>query len=287
MRANYPQTVNLDENLAHGSGLRHSIAAMHNPYALAFSMGCFLYVAAEAAIYVWMPTLLVDYTGSAVSLATYSISIFFILRAAGRFIGARMLEHFYWTSVLALFSGLILVCFVASVAGGAGVAVYLLPASGLFMSVIYPSTPPRRRRGPGRGPPAPPRACRRRATTGNFAPASAASMIGVASPMSTTAPGAALERADHRRVAPPLVLAAGDEHHRPREAVERGGDRADVGPLRIVVEPDVVELADQRSMRCGNGRNSLAARRTASAGTPARRAAGTRPSRSRGRACRR
>src|ERR1035438_6443348 len=71
--------------------------------------------------------------------ATYSISIFFILRAAGRFIGGWMLERFYWTSVLALFSGLILICFVASVVGGAGVAVYLLPASGLFMSVIYPS----------------------------------------------------------------------------------------------------------------------------------------------------
>ncbi len=62
-----------------------------------------------------------------------------ILRAAGRFIGAWMLQRFYWTSVLALFSGLILICFLASVAGGAGIAVYLLPASGLFMSVIYPS----------------------------------------------------------------------------------------------------------------------------------------------------
>jgi len=138
-RANYPQTIKSEENLEQGSGLRHSIAAMHNPFALAFSMGCFLYVAAEAAIYVWMPTLLADYKGSAAALATYSISIFFILRAAGRFIGARVLEHFYWTSVLALFSGLILICFGASVAGGAGVAVYLLPTSGLFMSVIYPS----------------------------------------------------------------------------------------------------------------------------------------------------
>src|SRR5579871_2069611 len=51
-RANYPQTIKSEKNLAQGSGLRHSIAAMHNPYALAFSMGCFLYVAAEAAIYV-------------------------------------------------------------------------------------------------------------------------------------------------------------------------------------------------------------------------------------------
>jgi MFS transporter, FHS family, L-fucose permease len=139
MRAGYPQTIKSDGQVEQTSGLRHSIAAMQNSYALAFSMGCFLYVAAEAAIYVWMPTLLADYKGSATTLVTYSISIFFILRAAGRFIGGWMLERFYWTSVLALFSGLILVCFVASVTGGAGVAVYLLPASGLFMSIIYPS----------------------------------------------------------------------------------------------------------------------------------------------------
>ena len=46
----------------------------------------------EAAVYVWMPTLLAGYTGSAAALATYSISIFFLLRAAGRFLGAWMLH---------------------------------------------------------------------------------------------------------------------------------------------------------------------------------------------------
>jgi hypothetical protein len=45
----------------------------------------------------------------------------------------------YWTNVLALFSGVILRCFLGTVAGGPGVAVFLLPTSGLFMSVIYPS----------------------------------------------------------------------------------------------------------------------------------------------------
>jgi len=58
-------------------------------------------------------TLLAGYKGSAAFLAAYSISIFFVLRAAGRFIGAWMLERFYWTKVLALFSGVILICFIA------------------------------------------------------------------------------------------------------------------------------------------------------------------------------
>ena len=112
---------------------------IRNPYVLAFSAGAFLYVGAEAAIYVWMPTLLAGYTGPATTLAAYSISIFFLLRAAGRFLGAWMLTRFQWQAVLALFSGSILLCFSLSAAGGVSWAVYLLPLSGLFMSVVYPT----------------------------------------------------------------------------------------------------------------------------------------------------
>ena len=50
-----------------------------------------------------------------------------------------MLTRFQWQSVLALFSGCILLCFIVSVAGGVNWAVYLLPLSGLFMSIIYPT----------------------------------------------------------------------------------------------------------------------------------------------------
>ena len=134
--ARYPHTMKASQE---SLDLSHTIAAMKNRYALAFSLGAFLYVATEAAVYVWMPTLLAGYQGSAAALAVYSVSIFFILRAAGRFIGAWMLQHYYWTNVLALFSGVILICFIGAVLGGPGAAVYLLPASGLFMSVIYPS----------------------------------------------------------------------------------------------------------------------------------------------------
>jgi len=136
LRAQYPQTMKASQE---SMDLRHTVAAMKNRYALAFSLGAFLYVATEAAIYVWMPTLLAGYKGPAAALVAYSISVFFILRAAGRFIGAWMLERYYWTRVLALFSTVILICFIGAVIGGAGAAVYLLPASGLFMSVIYPS----------------------------------------------------------------------------------------------------------------------------------------------------
>ena len=124
---------------AAGEGFAATGRAMKSRYVLAFSAGAFLYVGVEAAIYVWMPTLLASYTGGAAALAAYSISIFFLLRAAGRFLGAWMLTRVPWQTVLAVFSGSILACFAASVVGGVAWAVYLLPLSGLFMSVIYPT----------------------------------------------------------------------------------------------------------------------------------------------------
>jgi fucose permease len=131
----YPERGRGSVANATGSSLR----AMKNRYVLAFSMGAFLYVAVEAAVYVWMPTLLAGYRGPAALLAAYAVSVFFLLRAAGRFVGVWMLTRYRWQAVLALFSGCILLCFLLAVAGGITWAVYLLPLSGIFMSVMYPT----------------------------------------------------------------------------------------------------------------------------------------------------
>jgi fucose permease len=131
----YPQTPRVvSTGRAGGTG-----GALRNPYVLAFSAGAFLYVAVEAAIYVWMPTLLARYRGDAVTLAAYSVSIFFLLRAAGRFLGAWVLTRARWQLVLTIFSGSILACFAGTIVGGVDWAVVLLPLSGLFMSVMYPT----------------------------------------------------------------------------------------------------------------------------------------------------
>jgi fucose permease len=131
----YPETARSTA----GSGGSGIVATVKSPYVLAFSAAAFLYVSVEAAVYVWMPTLLAPYTGSAAVLAKYSVSAFFLLRAAGRFLGAWLLNTFRWQAVLALFSGSILLCFVLAVTGGVQWAVYALPLSGLFMSVLYPT----------------------------------------------------------------------------------------------------------------------------------------------------
>jgi FHS family L-fucose permease-like MFS transporter len=132
----YPETVKtMDEPI----DLKRTMGMMKDPYALGFSLGIFLYVAAECAIYVWMPTLFEGYTGSFTFLAGYAISVFFILRAVGRFLGTWILARYRWTSVMAIFSLAIFICFIGAMAGGLSYAIWLLPLSGLFMSMIYPT----------------------------------------------------------------------------------------------------------------------------------------------------
>ncbi|HWU14763.1 MAG TPA: MFS transporter [Caulobacter sp.] len=118
---------------------RATLAMFTNPYALAFGFAIMLYAGVETAIYVWMPTLLAGYQGPARLLAVYALSIFFVLRAIGRFLGAWMLSRLAWALVVALCSAAIFLCFGATLAGGRDVAVYTLPLSGLFMSVLYPT----------------------------------------------------------------------------------------------------------------------------------------------------
>jgi len=131
----YPQTVATSEPL----DLKRALGMTRNPYALGFSAAIFLYVTVESAIYVWMPTLLVTGRGAETVVMAYGISIFFVLRAAGRFLGSWVVARLNWAGVVAMFSLLIFACFVFSMIGGVQIGAFLLPLSGLFMSVIYPT----------------------------------------------------------------------------------------------------------------------------------------------------
>jgi fucose permease len=131
----YPPTAGSSESV----DLKRTLQMMKNPYALGFSGAIFLYVTVESAVYVWMPTLLASYHGRLIWIATYAISIFFVLRAAGRFVGSWVLARLNWATVVTVFSLAILVCFGISMLGGVGIAIFLLPLSGLFMSVLYPT----------------------------------------------------------------------------------------------------------------------------------------------------
>lgn len=136
-RVQYPRTHTIEST--EKINVQRTLTMLRNPYATGFSLMIALYVATEVAIYVWMPTFLQDYNGNWQWLATYALTIFFVLRAGGRFLGAWILLHFEWSLVMAIFSGAIFICFLGSAIGGPELAVFLFPLSGLFMSMIYPT----------------------------------------------------------------------------------------------------------------------------------------------------
>lgn len=134
----YPETVQQEKSTA---SFGHTLSLFNNKYALGFSFAIAMYVASEVAIFVWLPTFLDGYTGTdlAVMFATYAVMIFFVLRAVGRFLGIWILQILDWKHVILLFTGVIFACFLASALLGKTAAVFLLPLSGLFMSMIYPT----------------------------------------------------------------------------------------------------------------------------------------------------
>jgi fucose permease len=139
-----------DSPAAHGIGserlpaegrvsLGSTLRVLRDPYALGFAAVIMLYVAVESAVYVWMPTFVRAYRGPATWLPLYGLTIFFLLRAGGRFVGIWLLRRMRWSAVLALCGLFILGCFAGSLAGGVAVGAWLLPLSGLAMSVVYPT----------------------------------------------------------------------------------------------------------------------------------------------------
>ncbi len=132
----YPHALRASQDTAN---FRHTLSMMKDAYALGFSSLIALYVLVEVAIYVWMPTYVSAYQGPYPWLPTYALTGFFVLRALGRFLGAWLLDRLSWQAVLAWFGLVIFGCFASSVLVGVEAGAWLLPLSGLFMSIIYPT----------------------------------------------------------------------------------------------------------------------------------------------------
>jgi fucose permease len=137
LRTRYPQVEKPAEQQTAGIG--HTLRLVPNRYVLGFSGLAFAYVVVECAIYVWMPTLLADYRGDWLGLVGYALPAFFAMRALGRFLGAWLLGRVEWSAALALCAIAIFLCFAGASLLGVKAALFLLPLSGLFMSILYPT----------------------------------------------------------------------------------------------------------------------------------------------------
>ncbi len=134
--ARYPRAV---ASSTAPRNLASTLRLLPNRYALGFGAGAFAYVVVECAIYVWMPTLLAGYHGAFEWLVGFALPAFFVMRALGRFLGAWLLHRLEWSTAIAVSGVAIFACFLGSALGGVGVALFLLPLAGLFMSIVYPT----------------------------------------------------------------------------------------------------------------------------------------------------
>jgi MFS transporter, FHS family, L-fucose permease len=135
----YPQSSIQQEKST--ASITRTFQLLGNKYALGFSFAIAMYVASEVAIFVWLPSFLVGFQGSEIAMlfAAYAVMVFFVLRALGRFLGIWILQRVHWAVVMMVFSAIIFACFLFSALLGQQAAVFLLPLSGLFMSMIYPT----------------------------------------------------------------------------------------------------------------------------------------------------
>jgi fucose permease len=97
-----------------------------------------VYVVVELAVCVWMPSFLLD-LGASPSAAAWALTVFFALRAAGRFAGIVILRRWRWPPVLAGCAVLALAAVLVGSLGGRQAALWALPASGLFLAPLYPT----------------------------------------------------------------------------------------------------------------------------------------------------
>lgn len=118
---------------------RDTLKLLNDPYAVGFSVAIACYVATEVALFVWLPTLLAGYQGDYQWLALHAVTVFFVLRTLGRFLAEWILARFRWELVMAVFCSCIFGCYLFSMLYGQAVALWLMPLSGLFMSMIYPT----------------------------------------------------------------------------------------------------------------------------------------------------
>ncbi len=126
------------ESAGKAATLGTAFALLKDRYALGFSLAAFLYVTVECSVYVWMPLIIIA-RGENDLMAIYALVLFNVFRTLGRFVGAALLARFDWAMLLAISSFGVLLCFVVSMIGGVWPATMLLPISGFFMSIIYPT----------------------------------------------------------------------------------------------------------------------------------------------------
>lgn len=129
-------TLNEDEKV----GSRESYFLLfRNRYVILFFLGIFAYVGTEQGISYWMSKYLLVYHGyNNETTGADAVAYFWGLMTIGGILGLILLKIFDSKQVLRWFTVLAIASLALALSGGQVIALYTLPISGFFLSVMYP-----------------------------------------------------------------------------------------------------------------------------------------------------
>jgi len=111
-----------------------------NKYVILYFLGIFMYVGSEQGISYWLSKFLNVYHGIDPDLAgADAVSYFWGLMTLGGMLGLVLMKLFDSKQILRWFTILAIVCVAAGLFGSVNIALWALPVSGFFLSVMYPT----------------------------------------------------------------------------------------------------------------------------------------------------
>jgi fucose permease len=110
-----------------------------NKYVILYFLGIFMYVGTEQGISYWMSKFLGNYHGfNPDTVGANAVSYFWGLMTVGGVLGLILLKILDSKIVLRWFTVLAIFCLALGLWGGDNLALWAFPASGFFLSVMYP-----------------------------------------------------------------------------------------------------------------------------------------------------
>jgi FHS family L-fucose permease-like MFS transporter len=110
-----------------------------NKYVILFFLGIFCYVGTEQGISYWMSKFLSNYHGfDPDTIGADAVSYFWGLMTIGGILGLVLMKLYDSKQILRWFTILAMLCVAAGLLGSADIALWALPISGFFLSVMYP-----------------------------------------------------------------------------------------------------------------------------------------------------
>ncbi|MGW8316360.1 MAG: MFS transporter [Bacteroidales bacterium] len=125
-----------DEKVGTGQSYRE---LFRNKYVILFFLGIFTYVGTEQGVSYWMSRFLFDYHGfDYETIGANAVANYWGLMTLGGILGLVLLKLFDSKAVLRWFTLVSILCLALGLFGPGPVARYAFPATGFFMSVMYP-----------------------------------------------------------------------------------------------------------------------------------------------------